>query len=292
VGSLKPTSLPAAVGGLQAAHPTGVEIAHQRAFGRLHLGLRRRGDETALSVLRQQGCLKARFPMGEGDGWKSVVTLNTSGGIAGGDSLESVIEIAPGAQASLAAQAAERFYRALPGAAPARLRTNLSVGAGAAAEWLPQESLLFDRCALDRTTHINLATDSWFLGLEWLVFGRVAMGEHVRSLRLMDRLIVRREGALVLHDAIRLQGALDNTLSRPAVGARAVATLVYQGPDKLDELREALQSSPGAEGGASLWDGLMVARIVSDNPTALRRAVIAGLGALRGGRNLPKVWLC
>ncbi len=265
------------------------EAVHQRAFGRLHLAFRKRGDVSAISDLRQQGCLKARFPMGEPDGWKSVVTLNTSGGIAGGDVLESRIEVAPCARVSLAAQAAERFYRALPEAAPAHIRTHITVAERAAAEWLPQETLLFDRCALDRSLTVDLAPDAWFLGIEWLVFGRVAMGEHVASLRLADRLIIRRSGRLVLHDAVRLQGPLGDTLARPAVGARAMATIVYQGPDTLDRLRDALT---GAEGGASLWDGLHVARIVSSNPADLRRTVIRALQALRGGRNLPKVWLC
>jgi urease accessory protein len=242
-----------------------------------------------LADLRQQGCLKARFPMGEADGWKSTVTLNTSGGIAGGDSLATEVAVAAGARVSLAAQAAERFYRALPEAAPAHIRTRITVAEGAAVEWLPQETLLFDRCALDRSLVVDLAPDAWFLGLEWLVFGRVAMGEQVRKLRLADRLIIRRAGRLVLHDAIRLQGRLGDTLTRPAVGARAVATIVHQGPDSLTRLREALA---GCEGGASQWEGLQVARIVSADPADLRRTVIRALGALRGGRNLPKVWLC
>jgi len=273
-----------------AASPS--DPTHQRAYGRLHVALRRRGEETGLERLHQQGCLKARFPNGEADGWKSVVTLNTSGGIAGGDRLESRIDVGPGALGSFAAQAAERFYRALPEAAPAHIRTHIDVGAQASAEWLPQETLLFDRCAMDRSLAINLAADSWFLGLEWLVFGRVARGEHIASLRLADRVIVRRDGALVLHDAIRLQGALGDALSRPAIGARAVATLIHQGPDlpaSLAALREVFE---GVEGGASLWDGLLVARIVAADPAALRRTVIAALQALRGGRKLPKVWLC
>jgi len=269
------------------------EVSHQRAFGRLSLAFRQRGKASVLADLRQQGCLKARFPMGEADGWKSVVTLNTSGGIAGGDTLESRIEVAAGAAGSFAAQAAERFYRALPESAPAQLRTRITVGAGAAAEWLPQETLLFDRCALDRSTEMELAPDAWFLAVEWLVFGRLAMGESVRSIRLTDRLIVRRAGALVLHDAVRLQGALGDTLSRPAIGARAVATLIHQGPDALAALREVLHAAPpGTEGGASAWDGLQVARIVSKDPAALRQVLIAVLQALRGGRKLPKVWLC
>jgi Branched-chain amino acid transport system / permease component/UreD urease accessory protein len=44
-------------------------------------------------------------------------------------------------------QAAERFYRALPDDPPAHLRTRITVADGAAAEWLPQEAILFDRAA-------------------------------------------------------------------------------------------------------------------------------------------------
>ena len=89
--------------------------------------------------------------------------------------------VRPGARASIAAQAAERFYRALPGDAPSRLRTRIAVEAGAAAEWLPQETILFDRCALDRRLELELAEDAWFLGVESLVFGRAAMGERGRA---------------------------------------------------------------------------------------------------------------
>ncbi len=83
-----------------------------------------------LGELRQAGCLKARFPRRQEPGWADVVTLNTSGGVAGGDRLESRFHLEPGARASIAAQAAERFYRALPGSAPALVRTRIEVEEG------------------------------------------------------------------------------------------------------------------------------------------------------------------
>jgi urease accessory protein len=122
----------------------------QRAVGELAVSVRRRDDASVLEGLRQAGCLKARFPRALVSGWIDVVTLNTSGGIAGGDRLDSAFDVRSGARASIAAQAAERFYRALPGSEPSRVRTRIAVEAGAAAEWLPQETILFDRCALDR----------------------------------------------------------------------------------------------------------------------------------------------
>jgi urease accessory protein len=99
---------------------------------------------------------------------------------------------------------------------------------------------------------------------------------------------------LLLHDAIRMDGAVDDLLQHAAIGqgARALATLVYVAPDAeatLDPVRQALGS---AEAGASAWNGMLVARILGTDGAGVRRAVIAALAALRPSRPLPRVWLC
>ena len=269
-------------------------IRHQRARGELRLSFKSRDVATVLDGLRQDGCLKARFPRPERGAWAGAVLLNTSGGVAGGDRLYTRIQAGPGTRATLAAQAAERFYRALPGAAPAHVRTHLAVLPGAALEWLPQDSILFDRCALDRELHVDLAADAWFLGVEALVFGRAAMGEEVETARLRDVIRVRRAGRLLLHDAVRLDGPVRAVLDRPAVGAgaRAAATLVHAAPGaeaRLDAVRAALAPF---EAGASAWDGLLVARVVAPDGACLRAAIVAGSTAIRDGRPLPRVWTC
>ncbi len=269
---------------------------HQRAVGELRLSVKLREGETVLDGLRQSGCLKARFPRPERGAWMNAVTLNTSGGVAGGDCLASTIAFADGTRATIAAQAAERFYRALPGARAADIQTHITVGAGASAEWLPQETIFFDNCAVDRRLDIDLAQDAWFLGVESLVFGRAAMGEAVRQARISDTIRIRRDGRLVLHDAIRMHGEIEARMRRPATGggARAVATLMHVGPDaesRLDDLRTALDGH-GAECGASAWDGMLIARMVAPGSAELRAAVVAGLQILRNPRPLPRVWLC
>ncbi len=268
-------------------------VLHQRAQGTLHLSFKRRGA-TVLDGLRQEGCLKARFPRIEHGAWAGAVTLNSSGGVASGDALNIAVTAGPGTRATVASQAAERFYRALPGTPPARVSTVLNVAPGAALEWLPQESILFDRCAVRRRLSVDLEGDAWFLGVEQIVFGRTAMGEAVREAGFRDLIEVRRDGRLLLHDAIRLDGPVQAVLDRPAAGggARAVATLVHAAGDaeqKLDALRDALA---GQEAGASAWNGLLVARIVATDGACLRAAVMAGLGALRAARPLPRVWFC
>lgn len=271
----------------------------QRAVGELAVAVKARAGDTAIDTLRQAGCLKARFPKPQTPGWLEPVMLNTGGGVAGGDRLDVRIDAAAGTRLTVAAQAAERFYRALEGDTPSRVRTALTAGAGAVLEWLPQEAILFDRCALDRRLSVDLSGDAVFLGVETLVFGRAAMGETVRRGWLRDLIQIRRDGVLLLHDPILLDGAIADHLARPALGggASVVATLVQAGGAAealLAPVRAALEAmaAPGVEVGVSAWNGLLVARLLGRDSAAVRRAIVAALGVLRGDRPLPRVWLC
>jgi urease accessory protein len=275
-----------------AVSPSDPAPSLQRARGGLVLGFRRRGAATVLDRLRQEGCLKARLPLVEDARWREAVLLNSSGGVANGDVLRQEIMLQEGACATVAMQAAERIYRAAPGQPAAEIRTRIGVGPGACAEWLPQETILFDAAMLDRTLEIELDVTGAFLGVEMLVFGRAAMGETIRRGALRDRIILRRDGRLVLRDAIRMDGDMDALLNRAASGggARAIATLILAAPDAARHLDAVRAAVP--EAGCSAWDGILVARMVARENALLRRAVVAGLAVLRGGRPLPRVWHC
>jgi urease accessory protein len=264
----------------------------QRAFGELAVSLKQRGKCSVLDELRQVGCLKARFPRPDDAAWLHVVTLNTSGGVAGGDVLDAAIVVGAEARATIASQAAERFYRAPPGSAASSVRTRIAVAEGGAAEWLPQETILFDRCAVRRHLRVEVAADAWFLGVESLVFGRAAKGEMVERAAFRDVIEIRRGGRLLLHDAIRLDGEVAATLQRSAIadGARAVATVVHVAPDAEAALDSVRAASPKCN--ASAWDGMLIVRMLAADSASLRAAVIAVLTVLREGRPLPRVWLC
>ncbi len=270
------------------------EPAPQRARGRLLLELCRDGATTRLADLRQEGCLKLRFPRRHGAAAVEAVLLNTAGGVAAGDDLATRVVLGEGAQALLSAQAAERFYRALPGAAPARVETVLHLAPDASLEWLPQESIVFDQAAFTRVLRIEMSAAARFLGVESLVFGRTAMGERVRRARLHDRIELHRDGELLLHEALRFEGEVAARLARPAVasGAAALATLLVVDPaaeSLLAPLRAALAP---CEAGASAWNGLLLARILAPDGAALRTTLQAALAVLRPDRPLPRVWMC
>ncbi len=276
------------------ARPSDVTSApHQRARGELVVAFKQRDGASVLDRLRQDGCLKARFPRLQDGGWAGAVTLNSAGGVAGGDRLGTSVIAGEGTAVTIASQAAERFYRALPGSI-STVDNAVTVESGAALEWLPQETILFDGSALRRRLEVDIAACGWFLGVESLVFGRTAMGEVVRRVALNDLLHVRREGRIVLHDRIRFDGDAAAALGRRAVGAGAcaVATLLLVAPEVgtlVEPLRAALAPF---EAGASAWDGMLIARIVAEDGACLRAAVVAGLGVLRAGRPLPRVWSC
>jgi urease accessory protein len=270
----------------------------QRASGELRVAVKPFGSESVLDELRQVGCLKARFPRRIVPGWMDIVTLNTAGGIAAGDRLELTLACQAGAQATIASQAAERCYRARAGDAASYVRTRLMVGTGAALEWLPQETILFDRSSLDRRLDVELAVDARFLGVETLVFGRSAMGEQVRSGAVRDLIRVRRDGALLLHDAIRMDGDCAALMQRQAIGrgAHVLSTMVYLAPDvdeRLNIVRQVIDAAdPVTEGAASAWNGMLIVRILGSGSASVRRMVVGVLAVLRASRPLPRAWLC
>lgn len=276
----------------------------QRAQGALSVSVRRRGAETVLEDFYQQGCLKARLPRIAPGAAREIVALNSSGGIAAGDALAIAYRAGAATQLILANQAAERCYRALPGAAPARLRNRIVLEDAARVEWLAQETILFDGAALDRQLDIAMPASGHFLGVEMLVFGRAAMGETVHRLRLADTIRLVRDGALVLHDAIRFDPARHGDAETAFAGAatlaagRAMATILLAAPDaeaRLAPLRAMLeQAAPDAacQAAASAWNGMLLARFLAADGAALRAAVIAALDLLRDRRALPRVWHC
>ncbi len=260
----------------------------QRARGSLHIRAERRAGRTRIAALRQAGSLRGVFPQGTDP--MQAVLVNTAGGLTGGDRYEVSAEAGPGAALTLTTQTAERGYRSLDGQT-ARLSTRLTAEDGALLRWLPQETILFDRAALARRLEVVLAEDARFLMVEPLVFGRRAMGETVRMLRLSDRVRITRAGRPLWRDGLDITGDAEALLDRPAVaaGGRALATLLYAAPDAeahASPLREMLP--PGAA--LTLLPGDLIAvRIVAAGGFALRAALLPVLDRLTAG-TLPTCW--
>lgn len=265
-----------------------------RSLGTIDLGFELRGQETFARRAYQAGSLRLRIPRPVGDEAPCAVLINTAGGVAEGDRLDQRITWGEGTRATIATQAAEKVYRAL--SKGAEIMTTLDVARGATAEWLPQETILFDRFRLRRETKILLAEDVSFLGVEALVLGRQAMDETVRQGALRDRMRIWREGRLIYADTLTLEGQITELMARSAIGAqaRAMAVLVHAAagaPALLDPVRAALERLRGL-GAASSWNGLLAVRLLAPDGETLRHDIALALDVLRNGRPVPRVWRC
>jgi urease accessory protein len=282
-----------------AAPPAGT---HQRVDGAARLELKRAGDgRTALSDLYQRAPCRVLFPAPETGDPLLAVLLTTSGGLTGGDCTDVAAIVGPQACATVTTQAAEKIYRALATDRETRVRVEVSVAAGAWAEWLAQETILFDGARLRRTLRADVAASGRLLALESMVFGRTEMGERFESGRLHDAWYVTRDGRPVWIDALRLEGDVGRLRAAPFGLGTCVAysTLLYVGADAaehLDFARDSLACSGGL-GAATVFDGVLIVRAMADRAHDLRVAMAvlaAGLRHEAGGwpARLPRVWSC
>jgi len=265
----------------------------ERARGEVRIAVAAADGVSRLKTLYQSGSAKVRLPRVPTGGAPELVLLNTAGGLTGGDRLAWRLEVGVGAAAVATSQAAERIYRRSGGVA--EIETALSVGAGARLDWLPQETILFDRSAVSRRLVADLDGTASLLAVEAFVLGRTAMGETVRSAIVSDAWCIRRDGRLVFADTVRLDGDAAGIMAGPATGggATAVATLVLVAPGaeaKLGVARDALGEAAG-ESGVSAWNGVLVARLMAPAGQALRADLIRLVEALRGA-SMPRVWHC
>ena len=260
----------------------------QRAQGRVRAVFVAQAGMTSVANLREAGSAKMRLPRQYASATEAVL-INTAGGLAGGDRFAVSIHADDGVHVSVTTQANERVYRSSGKAAS--VETALTVGANARLDWLPQETIMFDRAKLRRSYAIDLAPTATLLAIEGIVLGRIAMGETVKTGDIHDRWRVRRGGRLIFADDLRMEGEIGSITAHSASLAKklALGTIIFVGIEAerhVDRVRAAI----GEDGGASAFDGKLIARVVADDGHQLRQLVCAVIGQLSGGAALPRVW--
>jgi urease accessory protein len=269
--------------------------------GAAEIGFRQIKGVTRLDHLYQHDPLRVLFPTPAAGEAALAVLVTTSGGLVAGDRLEIAVRLAPGALAHVTASAAEKIYRS--SGRTTVIEQSLSIGADAALEFLPPETILFEGARLHRATVVELTADAVFLGGDIVVFGRRARGERFTHGFLREVWEVRRDGALVWGDALHLEDDVERIIGDPACfdGAAAFATMILacrQDPRGMLDDARAIQcagAAPGLRAGVTAVAGLVVARWLAADAAPLRRAY-ADLAchfratALGLPPHLPRVW--
>jgi urease accessory protein len=252
---------------------------------------------TRIMDVFQRAPMRIMFPRATGAAVEEAVLINTAGGVAGGDRLQYGVTALPDASIAVTSQAAEKVYRVL--SEPARIATTLKVCEGAKLAWLPQETIVFNRGRLRRTTEIELSSGAELLALEWLVLGRAAHGEEMIGGYISDSWRIRKDGRLIWADGFHAADETFPHLHRTALlsHCKALATLIYFGP-RLDaqlELVRDIAPSLGCHCAATSVGGLIVVRFAAKVSSDLRRALrslLQQFGAELGPFRVPKMWSC
>ncbi|MCR6631897.1 MAG: urease accessory protein UreD [Magnetospirillum sp.] len=242
-----------------------------------------------LARLYQRAPLRVLFPDPPPGEPPQAALVTTSGGLTGGDRQDIAVAVGEGTRASVVASAAEKIYRST--GADAAVEVSLAAGPGAWLEFLPQETILFDGARLRRRTTVDLAATAEVLAGEMLVFGRTARGERFTHGLARDEWRIRRDGRLVWADALHMADPAVLAARAGFGGAVACATLILAAPDPAvwrDRVRDLL-AGYGGRAGATVVNGMLVARWLDEDAQALRNNFGAVWSALRGGA-MPRLW--
>ncbi|WP_068318761.1 urease accessory protein UreD [Polycladidibacter hongkongensis] len=277
----------------------------QRTTGKGALSMRVRAngqaDKTQLHSLWQEGAAKIRLPKSYSS-MAEAVLINTSGGLTGGDRLHWQAEAGDRARLCLTTQACEKLYRASAGTA--QVTSELKAGENAQLHWLPQETIVYNSSALERSLQVQLAASAVFVGVEAFVLGRVHMGEAVKTAHLHDRWRIYREGQLIHAEELRLAGDIEAIIKGEALlaGNTAFATLLYVGPEDSEQLSArayAIRQELGlatadkqmqAQTAVCALPNKIIARTLAKDGFTLRQKLLPLIAALRPGLSLPKCW--
>lgn len=262
---------------------------------RIELGFEARAGRTVLAHRARFGPLSVQRPFYPEGELCHVYLLHPPGGIAGGDRLTINVETKAGAAALITTPGAGKFYRS---AGPrAEQSVNLKVAEGASLEWLPQENILFPGADIELETHIELAAGARFLGWEIQCLGLPANGERFDSGRARIGCRIERDGEPLLIERLSIEAERD--LSGPAGlrGQPVVGTLYATCDDEapLALCRDILHDDAAIDAGATLLDGLLVARLVAPSTAAARACFVELWRLLRPallGREAvpPRIW--
>src|SRR5437660_11208351 len=223
----------------EAAHATG----RNGRDGFLGLAFELRGSRTVVTARRFTLPLQALEPVDlDGTGAATLFLLNPTGGVLGGDRLETRVELGPGSHVCLSTPSATRVYRST-GAASVQ-RVVFRVGEGARLEYMPDHVIPSPGARLVQSVEVDLAPGACAVLCDAWAVGRAARGEAWRFDLLDTGTIVRDSEGLLFKDRLILGGAQGWGGLGAAEGMAYVATVVCLSPTygRLDDLASSLST--------------------------------------------------
>jgi len=189
-----------------------------------------------------------------------IYTSTFGGGLVGGDAFDLGIDVLDGANAYVSTQSATKVYRS-PSATSVALRA--TIARDATLVIAPDPVICFAGSSYRQVQHFDLHPEASLVFVDWLSSGRHASGERWQFDRYESRMIVRRGGRTIVHEALLLSpdhGPLPERIGRfesllvaivmgPAVAAGAAAALTRIEGQPLGRRAPEIVSASRLDGG-------------------------------------------
>lgn len=221
-------------------------------------------------LLRQErrGPLYVQKPFyPEGPGTCHTYIVHPPGGVVGKDRLDLNVTLGSGSQVLITTPAAAKFYRSGGGAA--EQTTRLDVGTDAVLEWLPQETIIYDKARARMRTRVRLGQGARFMGWEMICLGLPACDRPFTGGRLDQCFEVWQEDRPLFIDPLRIENQDPLLTARWGMAAHPVVGILaatVDEPDLAAAIRERVTAAPSAGLFAvTRIQGLTLCRFLGDN---------------------------
>jgi len=223
----------------------------------------------------------------DGTGAATLFLLNPTGGVLGGDHLETRVELGAGSRVCLSTPSATRVYRSA--GSPAIQRVTARVGEGAWLEYVPDHLIPSPGARVIQSIDVSLAAGAAALVCDSWAVGRMARGEAWRFDLLDSGVVATDAEGLLFTERVVLNGTRGWGGLGGAEGMAYVATVLCVAPShpRLDGLAEALAarmavSATDARAGVTpLARGGIVVRILAPSAPAMQRSIAVAWAACR-----------
>jgi urease accessory protein len=228
------------------------------------------------------------------------IIVHPPGGVVGGDELTIKASIGKRAHAFLTTPGAAKWYQA--NGKVSQQHVQLQVADAATLEWLPQETIFFDRAHVALEHQVALQGDARYIGGEILCFGRTASGESFNSGRITQQTSIRRDGKLLWFEQGMLNGGSAAMRSRLGLADCTVcATLIVAGKNFpasfVQQLRDVAQqlSEGRASVGATQIKSVLVLRLLGHSSELARQWMMQAWQMIRPellghAAHIPRIW--
>jgi urease accessory protein len=263
----------------------------------LALGFERHGERTVLARRRHEGPLVVQKPLyPEGGDVCHAIVVHPPAGIAGGDALRLSASLGTGASALLTTPGAAKWYRSAGARASSRIA--FEVDDGAALEWLPQETIVFDGALADMTTLVGLTGAARYIGWEILCLGRTGSGERFDRGDAVVTTEITRDGRPLFVERARIDGGGALLASPAGLHGASVTGTFIAACDRLaaSDVAACREHQPArGEGAVTRLPGVIVARYLGGSSEAARQWFTALWSTLRPAilqrqATEPRIW--